>query len=83
MGAENDIFWSEIGSGFGKPGGTPPLRIPRNTPPGCIHCVSSGGRLVSWIGSSLFYTPYKPSYHQTLDLSAILKCVRIILVSYL
>ena len=23
------------------------------------------------IGSSLFYTPYKPSYHQTLDLSAI------------
>lgn len=23
------------------------------------------------IGSSLFYTPYKHSYHQTLDLSAI------------
>ena len=31
---ENDIFWSEIGSGFGEPGGTPPSRIPRSTPPG-------------------------------------------------
>ena len=35
-GVENDIFWSEIGSGFGKPGGTPPPRIPRSTPR--IHC---------------------------------------------
>ena len=25
-------FWSEIGSGFGEPGGTPPPRIPRSTP---------------------------------------------------
>ena len=33
-GVERDIFWSEIGSGFGKPGGTPQPRIPRNTPPG-------------------------------------------------
>ena len=33
MGVENDIFWSEIGSGFEEPGGTPPLRIPRSTPP--------------------------------------------------
>ena len=32
-GVESDIFWSEIGSGFGKPGGTPQPRIPRNTPP--------------------------------------------------
>ena len=24
-----DIFWSEIGSEFGEPGGTPPPRIPR------------------------------------------------------
>ena len=31
-GVESDIFWSEIGSGFGKPGGTPQPRIPRNTP---------------------------------------------------
>ena len=23
---ENDIFWSEIGSGFEEPGGTPQLR---------------------------------------------------------
>ena len=24
---ENDMFWSEIGSGFGEPSGTPPSRI--------------------------------------------------------
>ena len=29
---ENDIFWSEIKSGFGEPGGTPQPRIPRSTP---------------------------------------------------
>ena len=34
MGVENDIFWSEIGSGFGGPGGTPPQRIPEINPPG-------------------------------------------------
>ena len=34
MGVKNDIFWSEIGSGFWGPCGTPPQRIPRNTPPG-------------------------------------------------
>ena len=33
MGVENDIFWSETGSGFGEPVVTPPLRIPRSTPP--------------------------------------------------
>ena len=33
-GVENDIFWSEIGSGFEEPDGTPPLRIPSSyTPP--------------------------------------------------
>ena len=26
-GVENDIFWSEIGSGFGDVGGTPPPKI--------------------------------------------------------
>ena len=30
---ENDTFWSEIGSGLGEPGGTPPPRIPSSTPP--------------------------------------------------
>ena len=30
----NGIFWSEIGSGFGDAGGTPPPKIPRSTPPG-------------------------------------------------
>ena len=38
MGVKNGIFWSEIGSGYGEPGGTPPPRIPRSTalppPPG-------------------------------------------------
>ena len=29
---ENDVIWSEIGSGFGEPGGSPPPRIPRSTP---------------------------------------------------
>ena len=32
-GVENGIFWSEIGSGFGEPGGTPLPKIPRSTPP--------------------------------------------------
>ena len=27
------MFWSEIGSGFGEPGGTPLPRIPRSTSP--------------------------------------------------
>ena len=27
-GVENNIFKSEIGSGFGEPGGTPPPKIP-------------------------------------------------------
>ena len=26
-------FWSEIVSGFGEPGGTPPRRIPTSIPP--------------------------------------------------
>ena len=39
------IFWSEIGSGFGEPGGTPPPQIPRSTPPedslNIFHCSLS------------------------------------------
>ena len=31
MGVKNDIFLSEIGSGFGEPGGKPPPRIPSST----------------------------------------------------
>ena len=34
---ENYIFWSEIGSGFGEPGGTPPPRIPSLFPDSYIH----------------------------------------------
>ena len=32
-GVENNIFQSEIGSGLGEPGGTPPPKIPGNTFP--------------------------------------------------
>ena len=32
-GVENAMFWSQIGSGFGEPGGTPPPTIPRSNPP--------------------------------------------------
>ena len=32
-GLENDIFRSEIGSGLGEPGGTPPTRISRRSTP--------------------------------------------------
>ena len=33
-GVENDIFWSEIGSAFRQPGGTPRQKIPEVHPPG-------------------------------------------------
>jgi len=36
-GMGNGIFWSEIGSGFGDAGGTPPPKIPRSTPPGTVQ----------------------------------------------
>ena len=36
-GVENGMFWSEIGSGFGEPGGTPLPKIPRSTPPPPPH----------------------------------------------
>ena len=43
-GVENDMFWSEIGSGFGEPGGTPLPIIPRSTPPPDIeHCAFVNG----------------------------------------
>ena len=32
-GVENGMSWSEIGSGFGEPGGTPLQIIPRSIPP--------------------------------------------------
>ena len=37
-GVENVIFWSEIGSGFGEPGGKPPPRIPGGSGAGCKSC---------------------------------------------
>jgi len=35
-GVGNGIFWSEIGSGFGDAGGTPPPKISKEYPPGLI-----------------------------------------------
>ena len=40
MGVENGMFRSEIGSGFEDPGGTPPPRIWRSTPPGGRYTVT-------------------------------------------
>ena len=51
MGVKNDIFWSEIGSGFGELGGSTPPRIPRSTPLGFVPLVSKG----------LLYGPVKTS----------------------
>ena len=39
-GVENDIFGSEIGSGFEEPGGTPPPRIPRSSSPPRGHLLT-------------------------------------------
>ena len=49
---ENDIFSSEIGSGFGELGGTPPPRIPRCTndplpPPPGVELLVMGCNVVS------------------------------------
>jgi len=37
-GVENEIFWSEIGSGFGEPGGTPPTENSQEYP-GYFLCI--------------------------------------------
>ena len=44
MGVKNDIFWADMWSGFGEPGGTPPPRIPIPIPvfrPGLLKMMSS------------------------------------------
>jgi len=38
-GVGNGIFWSEIGSGFGDAGGTPPPKLPRSNPPGGTYAA--------------------------------------------
>ena len=61
---ENDIFWSEIRSRFGEPGGTPPPRIAKSIPPprqpahvssrpfvDRISSNNSGGAIVSFFVS--------------------------------
>ena len=41
------MSWSEIGSGFEEPGGTPPPRIPRSTPPRGTQFALQRHKLVS------------------------------------
>ena len=44
------FFWSEIGSGFGELGGTPPRRIPGSTPPpGYTVNSISADTFLKWI----------------------------------
>ena len=45
-GVENDLFGSEIGSGFREPRGTPPPRITRSTPPGNETALSFSNILI-------------------------------------
>ena len=48
------FFWSEIGSGFEEPGGTPPPRIPRsNPPPGPFVSPKVSSKNLVLIGSKL------------------------------
>ena len=45
------MFWPEIGSGFGKPGGTPPPRFLRSTPLGGFART----RLWKYSAGSIFF----------------------------
>ena len=51
-GMENDIFWSEIGSGFGELGGTPPPKITRSTP---FRGQGQGVNHVGWFISVIIH----------------------------
>ena len=65
MGVENNIFRSEIGSGFAEPGGTPPPRIPSNTLP------PEGGLPLQWNidRTNLFTTrSYGPWFKERRDI---------------
>ena len=68
-GVENYIFWSEIGSGFEEPGGTPPTSIQRSTlplpssptsvpapPPERPGASCSQAKVQGWI-KHFFYSP--------------------------
>ena len=54
-GVNNDIFWSEIGSEFGKPGGTPLPRIPRSTSTGTWGSFSKV-TIINWPGKLLLFS---------------------------
>ena len=55
------MFWSEIGSGFGESGGTPPPRIARSTLPGHLHGKNRhSGWEIKWFAS--FYLESLTNY---------------------
>ena len=55
---ENYIFWSEIGSGFGEPGGTPLPRIPRSIPRGGADKFVSGS--IGIVQGNIFLSMARP-----------------------
>ena len=55
MGCEILHFcWSEIGSGFEEPGGTPPPRIPHPPPPSGTRCTLTRVHVCTWGSISLW-----------------------------
>ena len=56
------FFWSEIGSGFEEPGGRPPPRIPRSTPPGLWASLNSSVDVISFFlsnGADVYSRDYR------------------------
>ena len=47
IGVENELFWSEIGSGFGEPYSTPSSKVPKRVY--IIPPLSPGLQLPHWI----------------------------------
>ena len=66
-GVENAIFWYQIGSGFGEPGGTPSPTIPWRTPPPPIPPHSS--RKVFDVGSPVLGSTNKGNLKNRMSLT--------------
>ena len=83
MGVKNYIFWSEIGSVFGEPGGSPPPRILRIQPPplGGGKTILAGWHNFSFLIKSWYFAA-KPrlrgSKRRKEPLGIIKTCARVI-----
>ena len=55
------FFWSEIGSGFEEPGGKPPPRILRSTPPGLWASLNSSVDVMFFLsnGADVYSRDYR------------------------